>query len=135
MEVDFLVGDFHLDEECSFYDNINNKVSVYNQNECADEAHNLDQYNGLPNDDMIPLQFATSETNYDNIYLQSDSMCNLYDNIDPKLLEADKEAHVTGKLTPLIKEELKWSIHSRRFNQGKQELEVTFSEPKKDEVK
>lgn len=50
---------------------------------------------------------------------------------DEKIFEAVNEALTSGSLTPLIKEELKCAIQSRRLKEGKNELKVEFSsEPK-----
>ena len=54
---------------------------------------------------------------------------------DEKIFEAVNEALTSGSLTPLIKEELKCAIQSRRLKEGKNELKVEFSsEPKTFEV-
>jgi hypothetical protein len=46
---------------------------------------------------------------------------------DDKLLLASRVAFETGDLTPLIKEELKCVIQSRRLAVGKEELDVSCS--------
>ncbi|KAL5009337.1 hypothetical protein ScPMuIL_014918 [Solemya velum] len=48
---------------------------------------------------------------------------------DAKLAKAYKEAKKIGKLTPLLKEELKCRIQARRHSEGKGELLVKFEEP------
>ena len=53
---------------------------------------------------------------------------------DNKIFEAVNEALNSGSLTPLIKEELKYSIQSRRLKEGKRELAVDFEEPKQYQV-
>ena len=53
---------------------------------------------------------------------------------DDKIFEAVNEALNSGSLTPLIKEELKCSIQSRRLKEGKRELTVAFEEPKQYQV-
>ncbi|KAK3093371.1 hypothetical protein FSP39_014694 [Pinctada imbricata] len=45
------------------------------------------------------------------------------------IVRAGKVALETGDLTPLVKEELKYTIQSRRLQQGKNELYVSFEEP------
>ena len=60
---------------------------------------------------------------------------NIYDEMDlkpkdEKIFQAVNEALTTGSLTPLVKEELKYSIQSRRLKEGKSELEVAFPGPK-----
>ena len=55
----------------------------------------------------------------------SESLCG--DN--PELLNATMVAYERGVLTPLIKQELKYTIQNRRFAEGKQELTVEFPEP------
>ncbi|KAK3092841.1 hypothetical protein FSP39_007807 [Pinctada imbricata] len=46
-----------------------------------------------------------------------------------KILEATKMALETGELTPLVKEELKYTIQTRRLAEGKEELQVQFEDP------
>ena len=46
-----------------------------------------------------------------------------------ELLNATMVAYERGILTPLIKQELKYTIQNRRFVEGKQELKVEFPEP------
>ena len=48
---------------------------------------------------------------------------------DDVLLKATVESLSTGRLTPLIKEELRCRIQSRRLSEGKAELTVQFDEP------
>ncbi|XP_069118383.1 basic leucine zipper transcriptional factor ATF-like 3 [Argopecten irradians] len=48
---------------------------------------------------------------------------------DERLAEAQRVAMETGNLTPLVKEELKYTIMSRREADGKGQLEVTFDDP------
>lgn len=48
-----------------------------------------------------------------------------YDNI----VAATLAALESGNLTPLVKEELKYTINARRSAQGKGELRVQFTEP------
>lgn len=53
---------------------------------------------------------------------------------DFNLRKATTAALETGQLTPIIKEELKLFIQSRRLSIGQDELTVTFSPPNRDEV-
>ncbi|XP_033735259.1 uncharacterized protein LOC117323865 [Pecten maximus] len=48
---------------------------------------------------------------------------------DERLVEAQRVAMETGILTPLVKEELKYTILSRREADGKDRLDVTFDDP------
>jgi hypothetical protein len=51
------------------------------------------------------------------------------------LLEATLTALETGELTPLVKEELKYTIQSRRLANGQGELGVQFTDPIPTEVR
>jgi hypothetical protein len=51
------------------------------------------------------------------------------------LLEATLVALETGELTPLVKEELKYTIQSRRLANGQGELGVQFTDPIPTEVR
>ena len=51
------------------------------------------------------------------------------------LLEATLVALETGELTPLVKEELKYTIQSRRLANGQRELGVQFTDPIPTEVR
>ncbi|PVD26461.1 hypothetical protein C0Q70_14138 [Pomacea canaliculata] len=53
---------------------------------------------------------------------------------DAALLRATVESLHTGRLTPLIKEELRCRIQSRRLSEGKDELTVHFESPTISEV-
>lgn len=54
---------------------------------------------------------------------------------ETKLHLAALEAYNTGKITPLLKEELKYYIQTRRLSEGKNELVVDFNViPKKSQV-
>ncbi|XP_070181749.1 uncharacterized protein [Littorina saxatilis] len=53
---------------------------------------------------------------------------------DTALLKATVESLNTGRLTPLIKEELRCRIQSRRLSEGKDELMVQFDSPTISEV-
>lgn len=52
-----------------------------------------------------------------------------------ELIEATLTALETGVLTPLVKEELKYTIQSRRLASGQGELGVEFKEPRKVELR
>ncbi|KAK3092546.1 hypothetical protein FSP39_004242 [Pinctada imbricata] len=52
-----------------------------------------------------------------------------------KILEATKMALETGELTPLVKEELKYTIQTRRLAEGKEELQVQFEDPINSELR
>ncbi|KAK3093254.1 hypothetical protein FSP39_013285 [Pinctada imbricata] len=52
-----------------------------------------------------------------------------------KILEATKMALETGELTPLVKEELKYTIQTRRLAEGKEELQVQFENPINSELR
>ena len=54
--------------------------------------------------------------------------------LDLSLATAAMSAVQTGSVTPLIKEELKYSIQSRRLAKGKDELQVEFMEPAPEKV-
>lgn len=51
------------------------------------------------------------------------------------LMEAALAALGTGDMTPLVKEELKLTIQSRRLASGKGELRVNFEPPTQSEVR
>ena len=52
-----------------------------------------------------------------------------------ELQEAEKQAMESGSITPLVKQELKLVIQSRRLSQGMDELRVGFVEPPSHQVK
>ncbi|XP_046375544.1 cyclic AMP-dependent transcription factor ATF-3-like [Haliotis cracherodii] len=52
---------------------------------------------------------------------------------DLTLVKATYAALESGRLTPLLKEELRCRIQSRRLSEGKDELMVEFTAPTKDE--
>ena len=54
--------------------------------------------------------------------------------VDQKLADAAREVLLTGRLTPLIKEELKCKIQSRRLSMGQDEMEVNFEAPRRYQV-
>ncbi|KAL4221261.1 Cyclic AMP-dependent transcription factor ATF-3 [Mactra antiquata] len=53
---------------------------------------------------------------------------------DPRLNDMAKQALIHGNMTPLIKEELKCSIQTKRLKEGKQEMKVEFTDPPPDEL-
>ena len=53
---------------------------------------------------------------------------------NPDLQKATNEALQSGTILPLVKEELKCSIQSKRLKEGKSELTVQFEDPKPDIV-
>ena len=53
------------------------------------------------------------------------------DTNEKKILDATIKALNSGSLTPLIKEELRCTIQSRRLAEGKGELKVEFKSPPK----
>ncbi|XP_045161434.1 uncharacterized protein LOC123526372 [Mercenaria mercenaria] len=63
------------------------------------------------------------------------SIMDVYNGIkDKNLADAATRALVDGDFTPLIKEELKYSIQSKRMKEGKPELKVEFLEPEPDKL-
>lgn len=56
-------------------------------------------------------------------------------NSQDKLMDAALVAMDTGDITPLVKEELKLTIQSRRLAAGIGELQVQFEPPQQKEVK
>ncbi|XP_060062848.1 cyclic AMP-dependent transcription factor ATF-3-like [Ylistrum balloti] len=57
----------------------------------------------------------------------SSTICEDYDGT--KILEAAFVAMKTGSITPIIKQELRFIIQSRRLAEGKSELDVSFVPP------
>ena len=55
--------------------------------------------------------------------------------MDDKLAYAAVRALQDGNLTPIIKEELRLTIQSKRLKKGQGELSVTFREPKEEQVR
>ena len=55
--------------------------------------------------------------------------------IDDKLAYAAVRALQDGNLTPIIKEELRLTIQSKRLKKGQDELSVTFREPTEERVR
>lgn len=54
-----------------------------------------------------------------------------FDQMDNKIIAATLKAFESGSLTPLIKEELRCTIQSRRLAEGKSEMKVEFKTPVK----
>ena len=54
--------------------------------------------------------------------------------IDEKLATAAVKSLEVGNLTPIIKEELRLTIQTRRLKKGLDELEVAFREPTEEQV-
>ncbi|KAK3606654.1 hypothetical protein CHS0354_037543 [Potamilus streckersoni] len=52
-----------------------------------------------------------------------------FSDMDNSLIGATVESLKSGTLMPLIKEELRLKIQSRRLEEGKDELEVKFEKP------
>ena len=50
---------------------------------------------------------------------------NIYDIDDVELLSAHEESQRSGSIIPLLKQELKCKIQSRRLTEGKEELSLT----------
>ncbi|KAL4238492.1 Cyclic AMP-dependent transcription factor ATF-3 [Mactra antiquata] len=57
-----------------------------------------------------------------------DAMFSVDDIDEAKLHIAALEAYSTGNITPILKEELKYYIQSRRLSEGKNELVVDFNQ-------
>lgn len=75
------------------------------------------------------------DTSSDNLYkLEEDSCERLLKMQNNYLLNATLEALETGELAPIIKEELKYTIQSRRLAKGQEELKVEFPEEVEYEV-
>ncbi|PVD26455.1 hypothetical protein C0Q70_14132 [Pomacea canaliculata] len=51
------------------------------------------------------------------------------ESLDTELAEAARMAYESGTITPLVKQELRLVIQTRRLSQGKDELRVAFSAP------
>jgi len=75
------------------------------------------------------------ETGYTNMFDMAeewaDGFLNLHNN---NFLDATLTALETGNLSQLAKEELKYTIQTRRLATGKEELKVDFPEPMKYKV-
>ena len=54
---------------------------------------------------------------------------------DQELEEAERQALESGTITPLVKQELRLLIQTRRLSQGKQEMQVAFGLPAENKVK
>ncbi|BFZ12458.1 hypothetical protein BsWGS_15497 [Bradybaena similaris] len=53
---------------------------------------------------------------------------------DPRLERARQETERTNQITPLLKEELRWRILSKRLEKGEPEIEINPAEPKSYEL-
>lgn len=76
-------------------------------------SHPIDTFNEKMEDADTDLQISSSQDS---------------------LMEAALAALGTGDMTPLVKEELKLTIQSRRLASGKGELRVNFEPPTQSEV-
>ncbi|XP_060584010.1 uncharacterized protein LOC132740171 isoform X2 [Ruditapes philippinarum] len=74
---------------------------------------------------------AMDMTGYEQVpnVADSSSIMEMYNIKDKDLADAAAKAMVDGNMTPLIKEELKCSIQSKRLKAGKPELKVEFTDP------
>ncbi|XP_046375543.1 cyclic AMP-dependent transcription factor ATF-3-like [Haliotis rubra] len=73
----------------------------------------------------------SSDSQTDDLFMPeflNETFCNVN---DEGLVQATVEVLKTGRLTPLIKEELKCTIQTRRLSEGKDELQVEFNSPEK----
>lgn len=76
----------------------------------------------------------SSDSQTDDLFMPeflNETFCNVN---DEGLVQATVEVLKTGRLTPLIKEELKCTIQTRRLSEGKDELQVEFNSPEKTSV-
>ena len=78
--------------------------------------------------DSFKLNSMASEENVDIAEI------NVQKGTADELIEATLTALETGVLTPLVKEELKYTIQSRRLAKGQGELGVEFKLPEQSEV-
>jgi hypothetical protein len=72
---------------------------------------------------------AMDITGYEQVPFDPSSIMETYNIKDKDLADAAAKAMVDGNMTPLIKEELKCSIQSKRLKAGKPELKVEFTDP------
>lgn len=90
--------------------------------------YNSEETNIISTDAMYALSAVVQES-------EKFSIMDLYDGIkDKNLMEAATRAMADGTMTPLIKEELKYSIQSKRLKEGKPELKIEFTEPEPDQL-
>jgi hypothetical protein len=66
---------------------------------------------------------------------KTNAIFSIYKMHNNQLFDATVTALETGNLSPLVKEELKYTIQSRRLAKGQRELKVDFPEQAKYEVK
>ena len=83
------------------------------------------------NSDNMPVQVSVSDKPQMAAGLSQADLDMTFDENEQKIVDATIEAFQTGTLTPLIKEELRCTIQSRRLAQGKGELKVEFKRPLK----
>ena len=83
------------------------------------------------NSDNMPVQVSVSDKPQMTAGLSQADLDMTFDENEQKIVDATIEAFQTGTLTPLIKEELRCTIQSRRLAQGKGELKVEFKRPLK----
>ncbi|XP_046561988.1 cyclic AMP-dependent transcription factor ATF-3-like [Haliotis rubra] len=86
--------------------------------------------NNLPVMAVAPMPIPTTVTSMaeDISYTPGTSVPVM---VDEKMVAATLAAIETGSITPLVKEELKCSILTRRFVEGKEDIKVEFTVPEK----
>lgn len=86
-------------------------------------------------EDWKPLETVTSECGSDKA---DDGNIHDYSHVgalsEKKLITATMVALETGSLTPLVKEELKYTILSRRVAEGKPDIDVNYFPAKKQRI-
>ncbi|KAL5017852.1 hypothetical protein ScPMuIL_003574 [Solemya velum] len=90
---------------------------------CPDSVSNCP--NGEHFTTRMEMDKQQSITSDDDAYLQID---------DKDLLKAAQEVSESGSMLPLLKQELRFKIQSRRLSEGRSELFVNFAEIKKDQL-
>ena len=118
-------------QENAFYTSVADDIVV---NSTMSDIHEVN----TTVDSLLQSCSAVNTDHKDNMYAKKDLLSpveNIYKEMDletkdEKIFQAVNEALTTGSLTPLVKEELKCSIQSRRMKEGKSELKVAFSGPK-----
>lgn len=92
--------------------------------------------------EQIPVSLSADVThgnNQSSVAMANDNKCdeellfNFGDATGP-LAEAAKKAFLDGNVTPLVKEELKYVIQTKRLKEGKDEMKVEFTDPLPDQV-
>ncbi|XP_041354870.1 uncharacterized protein LOC121372545 [Gigantopelta aegis] len=76
---------------------------------------------------------ATPDSKAENGVLDEVFIQEVFDTGDDILIKATFNSYFSGRLTPLLKEELKCRIQTRRLSEGKDELQVEFKAPVKNE--